>query len=151
MVGTTGFEPATSCSQSRRATKLRQRPNKKRARYTWLGLFYGAGDGNRTRVMSLEGSGSTIELHPRECVCIRYYNFAHGARAFCWMNFSRPLARQCYASYSMQHIVYDERRYMVDAQMKRGFLEVKRASCLRCVARSRTDTRLSRTSPTFSV
>ena len=24
----------------------------------------GAGDGNRTRVMSLEGSGSTIELHP---------------------------------------------------------------------------------------
>lgn len=27
--------------------------------------FSGAGDGNRTRVMSLEGSGSTIELHPR--------------------------------------------------------------------------------------
>ena len=73
--------------------------------------------------MSLEGSGSTIELHPRKCVCIRYYNFAHGARIFCWMNFSRPLVRQCYASYSMQHIVYDERRYMVDAQMKRGFLE----------------------------
>lgn len=28
-------------------------------------FFSGAGDGNRTRVMSLEGSGSTIELHPR--------------------------------------------------------------------------------------
>lgn len=27
--------------------------------------FNGAGDGNRTRVMSLEGSGSTIEPHPR--------------------------------------------------------------------------------------
>ena len=27
-------------------------------------LKRGAGDGNRTRVMSLEGSGSTIELHP---------------------------------------------------------------------------------------
>ena len=26
MVGTTGFEPATSCSQSRRATKLRHVP-----------------------------------------------------------------------------------------------------------------------------
>ena len=28
-------------------------------------LTYGAGDGNRTRVISLEGWGSTIELHPR--------------------------------------------------------------------------------------
>ena len=27
MVGMTGFEPATSCSQSRRATKLRHIPN----------------------------------------------------------------------------------------------------------------------------
>ena len=27
-------------------------------------LSYGAGDGNRTRVISLEGWGSTIELHP---------------------------------------------------------------------------------------
>ena len=27
MVGTTGFEPATSCSQSRRATKLRHVPS----------------------------------------------------------------------------------------------------------------------------
>ena len=28
-------------------------------------LSYGAGDGNRTRVISLEGWGSTIELRPR--------------------------------------------------------------------------------------
>ena len=27
---------------------------------------YGAGDGNRTHVTSLEGWGSTIELHPRD-------------------------------------------------------------------------------------
>ncbi len=30
-----------------------------------LAHFYGAGDGNRTRVSSLEGWCSTIELHPR--------------------------------------------------------------------------------------
>ena len=28
-----------------------------------VNLFYGAGDGNRTRVTSLEGWSSTIELH----------------------------------------------------------------------------------------
>lgn len=28
MVGTTGFEPATSCSQSRRATRLRHVPTR---------------------------------------------------------------------------------------------------------------------------
>ena len=27
---------------------------------------FGAGDGDRTRTTSLEGWGSTIELHPRE-------------------------------------------------------------------------------------
>ena len=27
-------------------------------------VFHGAGDGNRTHVTSLEGWGSTIELHP---------------------------------------------------------------------------------------
>ena len=30
-----------------------------------LGIFNRAGDGNRTRVISLEGWGSTIELRPR--------------------------------------------------------------------------------------
>ena len=29
-------------------------------------IRYGAGDGNRTHVTSLEGWGSTIELHPQE-------------------------------------------------------------------------------------
>ena len=31
-----------------------------------LAHFYGAGDGNRTRVSSLEGWCSTIELHPQK-------------------------------------------------------------------------------------
>ena len=33
MVGETGFEPATSCSQSRRATGLRYSPNRRRLRF----------------------------------------------------------------------------------------------------------------------
>ena len=33
-----------------------------------LKLSYGAGDGNRTRVISLEGWGSTIELRPQDMV-----------------------------------------------------------------------------------
>ena len=36
MVGTTGFEPATSCSQSRRATKLRHVPPFQLLQYTKL-------------------------------------------------------------------------------------------------------------------
>lgn len=39
--------------------KMAQLPKGIRAVY----LSYGAGDGNRTRVISLEGWGSTIELH----------------------------------------------------------------------------------------
>ena len=34
MVGMTGFEPAASCSQSRRATKLRHIPNATVSKYT---------------------------------------------------------------------------------------------------------------------
>ena len=37
---------------------------KQNARYDTDVLFFGAGDGNRTHVTSLEGWGSTIELHP---------------------------------------------------------------------------------------
>ncbi len=34
--------------------------------YILTGLFqFGAGDGNRTHATSLEGWGSTVELHPR--------------------------------------------------------------------------------------
>ena len=33
-----------------------------------LKLSYGAGDGNRTRVISLEGWGSAIELRPQDMV-----------------------------------------------------------------------------------
>ncbi len=41
---------------------------------------FGAGDGNRTRMTSLEGWGSTIELHPRvdhQTVAIRSRHDAH--------------------------------------------------------------------------
>ena len=34
-----------------------------------LSFEFGAGDGNRTHVISLEGWSSTIELHPR---CLNY-------------------------------------------------------------------------------
>ena len=43
-------------------------------------LSYGAGDGNRTRVMSLEGSGSTIEPHPRFARRSLYRKFVACAR-----------------------------------------------------------------------
>src|SRR5476649_770536 len=33
----------------------------------------GAGEGNRTLVVSLEGFCSTIELHPRGCIHLHYY------------------------------------------------------------------------------
>ena len=33
--------------------------------HTWYELFYGAGEGNRTLATSLEGWGSTTELHPQ--------------------------------------------------------------------------------------
>ena len=32
----------------------------------WVAFFIGAGDGNRTHVVSLEGWSSTIELHPHK-------------------------------------------------------------------------------------
>ena len=35
-----------------------------------LGLSVGAGEGNRTLVISLEGCCSTIELHPRQGAAI---------------------------------------------------------------------------------
>ena len=53
MVGARGFEPPTSCSQSKRATRLRYAPRN------------GAGGENRTHVISLEGWSNTIIRHPR--------------------------------------------------------------------------------------
>ncbi|SJM96439.1 conserved hypothetical protein [Crenothrix polyspora] len=34
-------------------------------RLSYMSLMCGAGDGNRTHVISLEGWSSTIELHPQ--------------------------------------------------------------------------------------
>jgi hypothetical protein len=35
-------------------------------------MGYGAGEGNRTLVISLEGWSFTIKLHPRSCICERF-------------------------------------------------------------------------------
>ena len=48
-----GLEPLTYCLEGSCSIQLSY----------WR--IYGAGDGNRTRVSSLEGWCSTIELHPR--------------------------------------------------------------------------------------
>ena len=48
----------------RTLTKMALVPEGTRA----IHLSYGAGDGNRTRVISLEGWGSTIELRPQDMV-----------------------------------------------------------------------------------
>ena len=48
----------------RTLTKMALVPKETRA----IHLSYGAGDGNRTRVISLEGWGSTIELRPQDMV-----------------------------------------------------------------------------------
>ena len=50
---------------SRRQARKRKRPRSQKG-IRAVNLSYGAGDGNRTRVISLEGWGSTIELRPQE-------------------------------------------------------------------------------------
>ena len=64
------------CCASRR-TAPRERRNRRRQQKTGPEACFptrclpdGAGDGNRTRVMSLEGSGSAIELHPHDTSAI---------------------------------------------------------------------------------
>ena len=52
-----GLEPLTYCLEGSCSIQLSY----------WR--ICGAGDGNRTRVSSLEGWCSTIELHLRVCVC----------------------------------------------------------------------------------
>ena len=42
--------------------------NKNPRKHHVYGDFFGADDGNRTRVISLEGWGSTIELRPQDMV-----------------------------------------------------------------------------------
>ena len=54
MVCQKGFEPLTLALEGRCSIQLSY----------WHMRLFGAGDGNRTHVTSLEGWGSTIELHP---------------------------------------------------------------------------------------
>ena len=57
-VGETGFEPATARPPAGCATRLRHSP--------WCFVVRRAGDGNRTRPKSLEGSCATTTLRPRD-------------------------------------------------------------------------------------
>ena len=56
-------EKGIVCKGSIPSTLLKQ---KSQDSLPWLNSFPGAGDGNRTRVTSLEGWSSTIELHPQK-------------------------------------------------------------------------------------
>ena len=49
-----GLEPLTYCLEGSCSIQL-----------SYWRIYHGAGDGNRTRVSSLEGWCSTIELHPQ--------------------------------------------------------------------------------------
>ena len=50
----------------RAGSEERHRSRRDRAAHQFQGIIDGAGSGNRTRVFSLEGCCSTIELYPRE-------------------------------------------------------------------------------------
>ena len=54
MVGLNGLEPSTSRLSGVRSNQLSYRPIN----------LYGAGEGNRTLINSLEGCGFTTKLHP---------------------------------------------------------------------------------------
>ena len=56
-----GLEPLAPCLEGRCSIQLSYR----RIAVSLQGRFAGAGDGNRTHTTSLEGWGSTTELHPR--------------------------------------------------------------------------------------
>ncbi len=43
----------------------------------WVLSNCGAGEGNRTLATSLEGWGSTIELHPHNTIVIEFYFYIH--------------------------------------------------------------------------
>jgi hypothetical protein len=67
---TTGTSPKPSGTQRARGPKqasLQTRETHQKAPLTCAGSMR-ADDGNRTRMTSLEGWGSTIELHPRDAV-----------------------------------------------------------------------------------
>jgi hypothetical protein len=63
--GAIEFEKYTDIGSKRRGVGARNRNVILKEKNPLAGGKHGAGDGNRTRVKSLEGSGSTIELHPQ--------------------------------------------------------------------------------------
>ena len=70
-----GLEPLTYCLEGSCSIQLSYwRKNE---------IEFGAGDGNRTHTTSLEGWGSTTELHPRVKQCTQFYHtLARMSRAF---------------------------------------------------------------------
>ena len=57
-----GLEPLAPCLEGRCSIQLSYR-----RLFVRSGGVFGAGDGNRTHTTSLEGWGSTTELHPQMC------------------------------------------------------------------------------------
>ena len=62
MVSLAGLEPAAHSLEGCCSIQLSYRPMIEMA--VIMTAIFGAGDGNRTHVISLEGWSSTIELHP---------------------------------------------------------------------------------------
>ena len=59
-----GLEPLTPCLEGRCSIQLSDWRMGHYFARSGVKIIYGAGDGNRTHTTSLEGWGSTIELHP---------------------------------------------------------------------------------------
>ncbi len=65
--------------------------------YECIWCLYGAGEGNRTLATSLEGWGSTTELHPRNVMLERKTRFELATLA---------LARRCSTTEPLPHIIH---------------------------------------------
>ena len=82
MVRLEGFEPPTHGLEGRCSILLSYKRNFK----------IGAGDGNRTHATSLEGWGSTVELHPLICPLSRKQTYYIIVDTFCQMDFAFKLS-----------------------------------------------------------
>ena len=72
MVRQEGFEPPAYCLEGSCSIQLSYWRIQNRL---CLHVWYGAGDGNRTHVSSLEGWCSTIELHPQRSSHNQLYEY----------------------------------------------------------------------------